>query len=62
MKDDIKEAVGLLKEQNSRISKAETKIAVLEDRQPQRQAIVWGSGAGAFVGAIGLLIEYFFKK
>lgn len=62
LRADVREVVDLLREQNSRISKSETKIAILEDRQPPaRTAAVWGSGAGAFVGIVALLIDYVVK-
>ena len=48
IKDDIKELVQLQREQNSRVGKAETRIAVLEDRNPKREA----SGISAVVSAV----------
>ncbi len=48
IRDDIKEIVGLLRAQNGRIYDAEKKIAVLEDRSPNRGA----AGVSALVSGI----------
>jgi hypothetical protein len=62
LKDDIKKVLEGIEKQNGRVRDLEVDVAVLKDRQPQRQAIVWGSAAGAFVGALGLLADFFFRK
>lgn len=59
IKEDIKELVSLVKDQNTRIGAHETDIAVLKDRQPSRQAIIWGSTAGGFIATIGFILDYF---
>ena len=61
LKEGVDKCVEMLEEQNSRIHKAETRLAVLEDRQPNRQAGMWGASAGAFVGVLIALAEYFLK-
>lgn len=48
LKGDIQEIVQLQREQNSRVSKSETRIAVLEDRSPGRVA----SGVSAVVSGV----------
>jgi hypothetical protein len=48
MREDIAELVKLWREQNGRVSKAETRIAILEDRSPKREAI----GISAIVSAV----------
>jgi homoserine dehydrogenase len=58
IKSDVQEIVTLLREQNSAISDTKTEVAVLKDRQPTRQAMAWGAGAGSFVAALGMLLDY----
>lgn len=48
IKKDIAEFVQLQREQNSRVSKSETRIAILEDRSPGRVA----SGVSAVVSGV----------
>jgi hypothetical protein len=48
MREDIAEIVRLQREQNSRVSKTEVKIAVLEERNPSRVA----SGVSALVSGL----------
>lgn len=58
LRDDIQEIVALLREQNGRLRVAETEIAVLKDRSPNRAAAAWGGGAAA----IFAFIEYLMKR
>ena len=48
MREDIAELVKLQREQNGRMAVAETKIAVLEERSPKREA----GGISALVSAV----------
>lgn len=48
IREDIAELVRLQREQNGRVSKTETRIAVLEDRSPGRVA----SGVSAVVSGV----------
>lgn len=45
---------------NGRIGKAETRIAVLEDRSPGRAATVWGSVSGGIAGGVVMAIKALF--
>jgi hypothetical protein len=61
IRDDIAELVRLQREANGRMSKAEVRIAVLEDRSPGRVGMISGSiGAGA-IAIIWELLRYFEK-
>lgn len=59
---DVAEIKELLKDQNGRLREAEKDVAVLKAQQPNKAAVVWGSAAGAFVGAIGLLVDALFMR
>ena len=48
IRDDIRELVTLLREQNGRVSKVETRVAVLEDRSPGRVS----AGVSAIVSGL----------
>lgn len=48
----IDELRQLQRAQNGRLGKAETRIAVLEDRSPGRSASIWGSVAGGVAGGL----------
>jgi hypothetical protein len=48
IREDIAEIIKLQREQNGRVSKAETQIAILEDRSPGRVA----SGVSAVVSGV----------
>jgi hypothetical protein len=56
MREDIAELVRLQREQNSRVSKAETRIAVLEDRSPKREAVGISAIVSAVVNGIALWV------
>lgn len=58
----VEKCVSMLETQNSRIAKAETAIAILNDRQPSRQGATWGAAAGGFVGAIIVIVEWLTKN
>lgn len=59
IRKDIQELVALLREQNSRVAKTETRIAVLEDRSPGRVA----TGVSAVVaGVVSGLAMWFSSK
>lgn len=62
LKEGVDKCVEMLETQNSRIHKAETKIAILEDRQPSRQAATWGAGAGGFVAVLIVVAEWLMNK
>jgi hypothetical protein len=49
---DIAELVRLQREQNSRVSKAETEIAILKDRSPAREATGVSAVVSACVSAV----------
>lgn len=48
IREDIAELVRLLREQNGRVGKMETRVAILEDRSPNRVA----SGVSALVSGV----------
>jgi|DEB0MinimDraft_3_1074331.scaffolds.fasta_scaffold44357_3 hypothetical protein len=53
---DISELVRLQREANGRIAKCEIRIAVLEDRSPNRAGIMAGTvGASIIVGIVEML-------
>jgi hypothetical protein len=58
MREDIAEMVKLQREQNSRVGKAETRIAILEDRSPKREAV----GISAIVSAVFLARRWWWTK
>ena len=59
IKEDIREVLSHLKEQNSRLAKTETAIAILQDRQPSsRQAMWWGTASGGFFGLVVMVLDY----
>ena len=59
IRKDIQELVALQREQNSKVSKAETRIAILEDRSPGRIA----TGVSAIVsGVVSGLGVWFSQK
>lgn len=61
LKDGVDKCVRLLELQNSRLHKAEIAVAILNDRQPARQAVTWGASAGALAAAFIALVDFLIK-
>lgn len=61
IQDDVREIVELLREQGKTVSTLDKRIAILEDRQPTRQAAQWGAAAGAFAGVLITAINYLIR-
>ena len=56
LRRDIAELVRLQRDANGRIGKCEVRIAVLEDRSPNRAGVMGGTiGASAVMGIVELL-------
>lgn len=58
MRADIQELIQVIRHQNGRVGTIETKVAVLEDRSPNRAASVWGGVAGL----VGSALASFFQS
>lgn len=58
---DVKEIVSLLREQTQHVNALDKRLAILEDRQPSRQAAQWGGSAGAFAAIVVTVVDYLLK-
>ena len=56
IREDIQTLVRLQREQNGRVTKAETKIAILEDRSPKREAVGISAVVSAVVNGLALWV------
>jgi hypothetical protein len=56
IKEDIAEIVRLQREQNGRVGKVETRVAILEDRSPKREAVGISAVVSAIVNGIAMWV------
>lgn len=61
IQDDVRRIVSLLEKQSMQVSDVDKRLAIIEDRQPTRTAIQWGSISGGTVTMIYALLDYAFK-
>ena len=59
IKDQIDELVTHHRAMNGRIRQAETKLAVLNDRSPNRVGLVAGSTVAAIAGCVFAALQFF---
>lgn len=59
LKDQIDELVTHHRSMNGRIQRAETRLAVLDDRSPNRVGLVAGSTVAAVAGVIFAAMQFF---
>ena len=57
---DVQELVMLQREQNGRVFKLDSRIAILEDRTPNRTAATIGAASGTIAGAILTALQRLF--
>jgi hypothetical protein len=61
IQDDVRRIVSLLEKQSMQVSDVDKRLAIIEDRQPTRAAIQWGSISGGTVTLVYALLDYAFK-
>jgi hypothetical protein len=61
LKDQIDEIVTHQREMNGRIRRAETRLAVLDDRSPNRVGLVAGSTVAAVAGTLFAAMQFVSK-
>jgi ABC-type transporter Mla maintaining outer membrane lipid asymmetry ATPase subunit MlaF len=58
IQDDVRRIVSLLEKQSSEVSTIDKRVAILEDRQPTRQAAQWGGASGGAVAVVISILNY----
>lgn len=61
IQEDVRRIVSLLEKQSMQVSDVDKRLAIIEDRQPTRTAIQWGSLSGGTVALVLAIIDYFIK-
>lgn len=57
---DVQELVTLQREQNGRVFKLDSRVAILEDRTPNRTAATIGAASGSAAGALFTFLQRWF--